>query len=83
MKRQAAEISQSLEKNPFVDYTTNGYTSPGQESDSTRLSNFKQNPMLKAPVTNRDSMASTALSKITKVQPGVASTISPGVQTNP
>lgn len=69
MKRQ--DLNSSLDAT--VEYA-GGYVSPGQESESTRVSKLKYAKGAKAANTNRDSIASTSLSKISKVQP---STMSP------
>ena len=62
------DLNSSIEVVPFNDYmNSGGYSSPGQDSDSTRISNLKYTG--KQAVTNRDSQVSTALSKITKLQP--------------
>ena len=64
------DLNSSIEMMPFNDYMNGGYSSPGQESDSTRISNLKYNKKgISKPNTNRESQASTALSKITKPHP--------------
>lgn len=89
VKRQQ-DINSSVEIMPFAvanDYLimNGGYSSPGQESDSTRISNLKYHSKAAGLIkilpnaSARDSQASTALSKITKMQPGGTSvTLSPG-----
>ena len=62
MKRQ--DLNASVDA--ALDYA-GGYASPGQESESTKISNLKYAKGVKAAVTNRDSVASTSLSKISKV----------------
>ena len=63
------ELNSSIEM-PFNDYMNGGgYSSPGQETDSTRISNMKYLQKKAQSKTNRESQASTALSKITKMQP--------------
>jgi hypothetical protein len=47
------DLNSSIEMMPFNDYMNGGYSSPGQESDSTRISHLKQGK--KKAVTNRES----------------------------
>jgi len=49
------DLNSSIEIMPFNDYMNGGYSSPGQESDSTRISNLKYNKAIKKPNTNRES----------------------------
>lgn len=74
--KRAADLSASIEVNDYA----GGYTSPDQNSESTRISNLKyHSKAVKQGVTTRDSIASTSLSKISKVQP---STMSPAGHMN-
>ena len=60
------ELNTSMEAHAINDYvnTLGGYSSPGQEPDSAHITQLKRKKT--KAITNRESQASTALSKITK-----------------